>query len=719
MGYGYVYGGFKTDSYDFSYVWPVRDAGLCGSSGNSAICLPKTGQTTIYYPGDDGDLQKGTSFPSPRFVDNADGTVGDKLTGLMWTKDANLPSGVTTWQEALNYVAGMNSGVYQNFGYTDWRLPSRKELRSPYDYSRYSPALPQGHPFIDMQSDFYWASTTYGFNTGYAWLVHMDYGYLDYEYKSQTGHCYVWPVRGGLCGQYGDLDGDTICNDNDSCPYDYNPKQEDLDNDGRGDACDYPPIPDTGQTKCYDNSGEITCPLSGDDFFGQDAQYGPNLHSYTKLGYGGVELPDNATEWIMVRDNVTGLIWESKTDDESIHDKDNVYDDWYQLQDNFIIPINGQQYAGFSDWRLPTIKELSTIVNSNIPSPGPVIEAVYFPNTQAGEYWSSTTDQSHDNDAFIVLFEDGAVRTNYEIRPHYVRAVRGGQLPSDYFNFINNGDGTVTDTSTGLMWQQGTAPSTYLWMEALAYCKNLTLAGYTDWRLPNRNELQSLVDYSIAVPGPTINTTYFPDTQSKNYWSATTGAGPMFYAWFISFNSGFADWNFKSNIHYYVRAVRGGLCGAIGDIDGDTICNDTDICPYDPYNDKDEDALCGNADNCPTTPNSSALGTCVKYIYGIIKGTGVTCTPGGTECPTEQSCQLEPGDINGNGIGDACECYADAATKDGKVNLTDLGKLKSEFGRTNCATVSCVADYNSDNKVNLTDLSILKSEFGKTNCPTP
>ena len=91
--------------------------------------------------------------------------------------------------------------------------------------------------------------------------------------------------------------------------------------------------------------------------------------------------------------------------------------------------------------------------------------------------------------------------------------------------FIDNGDGTVSDTTTGLMWQKATAPGTYTWQQALAYCENLVLpaGGYSDWRLPDRNELQSLVDYSRY--NPAINTTYFPNTVASYYWSSTTLAG--------------------------------------------------------------------------------------------------------------------------------------------------------------------------------------------------
>jgi len=82
-------------------------------------------------------------------------------------------------------------------------------------------------------------------------------------------------------------------------------------------------LPDTGQTKCYNDTEEIPCPQPGEPFYGQAAQYTINPPSYTKLDSQRNNLSDEATEWSMVRDNVTGLIWEIKTDDGSIHDSDN------------------------------------------------------------------------------------------------------------------------------------------------------------------------------------------------------------------------------------------------------------------------------------------------------------------------------------------------------------------------------------------------------------
>ncbi|MEW6260159.1 MAG: DUF1566 domain-containing protein [Thermodesulfobacteriota bacterium] len=124
--------------------------------------------------------------------------------------------------------------------------------------------------------------------------------------------------------------------------------------------------------------------------------------------------------------------------------------------------------------------------------------------------------------------------------------------------YIDNGNGTVTDTSTGLMWQKETPVRTMTWEEALFYCENLTLGDYTDWRLPTFKELRSLVDYSRYTPA--INTTFFPDTVASFYWSSTSYAYSPDFAWSVFFYDGF-DSRYEKYYSFYVRAVRGGQGG--------------------------------------------------------------------------------------------------------------------------------------------------------------
>jgi uncharacterized repeat protein (TIGR01451 family) len=217
MSLGYVYYDDKS-YYGFYYVWPVR-AGQCGSFVDSGICLPQTGQTKCYDTagteiscagtGQDGEVQAGVARPDPGFTDHGDGTITDNLTGLMWTKNANLPGVTTNWQQALDYANNLTLA-----GHSDWRLPNRKELYSLQDFSRYDPALPAGHPFTNVQADSYWSSTTFAYYPDYAWLVGKWDGYVDDGNKSYYyGYHYVWPVRSGQTGSLGNLDISVIVSD--------------------------------------------------------------------------------------------------------------------------------------------------------------------------------------------------------------------------------------------------------------------------------------------------------------------------------------------------------------------------------------------------------------------------------------------------------------------------------------------------------------------------
>jgi hypothetical protein len=184
-GYKTAYGGGGSPWHPAgnAYVWPVR------TTQNKSVYLPNTGQTVSYATGDDGDFQIGVAWPVPRFYDNDDATITDNLTGLMWTQNANLPSGAMTWQQALDYVKTVSAG-----GYTDWRLPNEKELRSICDYSQYNPAIQQSNPFFNVLSAIYWTSTTYAGYPLDAWTVYMDNGYL-IPYDKSSNIVYVWPVR--------------------------------------------------------------------------------------------------------------------------------------------------------------------------------------------------------------------------------------------------------------------------------------------------------------------------------------------------------------------------------------------------------------------------------------------------------------------------------------------------------------------------------------------
>jgi hypothetical protein len=122
-------------------------------------------------------------------------------------------------------------------------------------------------------------------------------------------------------------------------------------------------------------------------------------------------------------------------------------------------------------------------------------------------------------------------------------------------SYRDNGNGTVTDNVTGLMWQQEDDDILRTWDQTCTYCDNLSLAGYSDWRLPSKKEFMSIVDYGTY--NPSIDTTYFLNMNASCYWSSTTYAYNASYAWYVYFFDGYVGSFYKSST-YYVRCVRGG-----------------------------------------------------------------------------------------------------------------------------------------------------------------
>lgn len=352
--------------------------------------------------------------------------------------------------------------------------------------------------------------------------------------------------------------------------------------------------PDTGQTKCYDNTQEIPCPAAGQPFNGQDAQYTGPARSYTVIGNG-----------TMVWDNTTGLIWEIKNSkDDAVdynnpHDADNYYP-WCDPDPatnggsagncvdfdpasgsadskDFIDQLNsGSGFGGYTDWRLPTASELASLADLGRSSPPltPALAAI----GRYGDYWTSTTPAAATDYAvkyaWCVNFgNEHRARTNPQMKNYgeYVRAVRGGQPPAGS-RYRDNNDGTVTDTVTCLQWQKSpmTASGGYdnpmTWQAALSASENLNLAGHSDWRLPNLNELHSLVDYSRA--NPAIDPVFNGVDNVEAYWSSTTGIpGNTSAAWQIYFTfgndlGGYEVSQIKTEYGGFARAVRGEQCGA-------------------------------------------------------------------------------------------------------------------------------------------------------------
>lgn len=307
------------------------------------------------------------------------------------------------------------------------------------------------------------------------------------------------------------------------------------------------PVVGTGQTKAYNNTAEITVPDSGQTWYGQSANYPGNQPSYTLNGDG------------TVTDNITGLMWSQSPDlnlDGEINYSDKLT--YYEA----VASAGSFSLAGYNDWRLPTIKELySLIMFSGIDvdpqsttGSAPFIDTNYFRfaygDLTAGEriidaqMASSTlyvsTTMNGQKTMFGVNFADGRIKgyptdpTSFEPdgKKFYVYYVRGNSQYGQN-QFTDNGNGTITDQATGLMWMQNDNGEALSWEEALPYAENFSFAGYSDWRLPSAKELQSIVDYTrspattlSAAIDPVFNCTQITDeggdTNYPFYWAGTT-----------------------------------------------------------------------------------------------------------------------------------------------------------------------------------------------------
>ncbi|MBI83604.1 MAG: hypothetical protein CMJ81_10435 [Planctomycetaceae bacterium] len=317
-------------------------------------------------------------------------------------------------------------------------------------------------------------------------------------------------------------------------------------------------IVDTGQTTFYDNTGTITAPTTGSAFYGQDAQYPGNQSSYTVAG-------DSLT----VYDNNTGLTWQRSVDTDGDGDIDAADKLPLTGLQSHADSLNAQNYGGYSDWRMPTIKEQYSLIDFRGIDPSgysgtdtsgltPFIDTGAFDfaygDTAAGEriidsqYASSTlyvgnTGGDGGSTLFGVNFADGRIKGygtgpqpgQSEDKEFFVQCVRGN--PSYGINdLVDNGNQTITDNATGMMWSKADSGSGMNWQEALAWVQQKNdenYLGHNDWRLPGAKELQSIVDYSrapsvtnSAAIDPVFDITAITDEGGKTdypfFWTSTT-----------------------------------------------------------------------------------------------------------------------------------------------------------------------------------------------------
>jgi hypothetical protein len=407
-----------------------------GISTAATIELPRTGQTTCYDvsgieivcagSGQDGATQAGAASPGDRFTPfYYDLTVVDNLTGLMWTIDSRTPDPYDpyqpvcttyersmTWQGALGYIDCLNNYIDPDClgqpGYrchSDWRLPNRWELRSLIDYS-YStnpasgPALPSGHPFINVEENYsYWSSTNMGIGSMSMWNGS----------ESSVGPQFAWPVRAGQ----------TDGNPNPAYPANI-PKTGQTDSFAPGDDGDIQAgvtWPDPRFTVTYCNT-DGPCPNQAADC-DEDSTGEPTID------------PTND----VVTDNLTGLVW--------IRLPDNIHRTWVEA----IAYANNLSRCGYSNWRLPNINELGSMVHNGEPDTAVWLNTAppfYFIGVESFFHWSSTTDRSVAINAMGVNLWDGSIENHLKTDYYYAWPVR---LPGALLTVLKTGSGPGTVTS--------------------------------------------------------------------------------------------------------------------------------------------------------------------------------------------------------------------------------------------------------------------------------
>lgn len=347
---------------------------------DSIVHLAKTGQTTSYAPNDDGSLQAGSYWPSPRFTidecgttTNTDDVVTDQLTGLMWVRNHG-GSNPRSWQQSLDYANALSL-----CGYDDWRLANINELESlllkgaenSFDW-----LATQG--FVMSQASF-WTSTTLAMYPNRAWNVNVFGGV--YEYPKTTTSS-AWAVRGPVPARALTL-------------------------------------ARTGQTTCYDTAGNVlpSCVATGQD--GEHLAGTPWPSPRFRTDDCGT--PADTTDDI-IADNLTGLMWPRHA---------NLFG--AQTWTDALANASGSSICGYGDWRLPNQRELRSLIDYQQGIVGNWLMQQGFENVQAANvmscYWTSTSGPLDSANQAVCgfLFNGVFADTIAKTATHYVWPVRRGE----------------------------------------------------------------------------------------------------------------------------------------------------------------------------------------------------------------------------------------------------------------------------------------------------
>ena len=346
-----------------------------------------------------------------------------------------------------------------------------------------------------------------------------DQSYTEY-YDLDEGY---WTHFGlNYSTEYGDTGEQKVCQFICAAGYDWN---GDVCTNGAltiGNIC-------TGQTSCYNASSSMTCPSSSSaDFYGQDAQY---TNKCTPQSF--------SSSTNVVEDNNTGLTWE-KSPSSSSYTWDN--------RATHCNELNSSNYGGRSDWRVPTSLEILTIVDNQ--KNASAVNSIFSGIPGSGSFWTAEQYSSDQGRRFGT--NTGFIGYNSKTGTYNkVLCVSGDEMQKGVFTTQTvSGSVVVTDSTTGLMWQK-TYEADKTWQQALKYCEDLTYAGYSDWRLPNKNELASLLNLDKSA-APYSD---FPNMPSDWFWSSSTYILYTDNAWDVGFYYGLVGYYYKTKSHS-VRCVR-------------------------------------------------------------------------------------------------------------------------------------------------------------------
>jgi hypothetical protein len=330
-------------------------------------------------------------------------------------------------------------------------------------------------------------------------------------------------------------------------------------------------LDDTGMTQCavFDDEQErwvftSRCQGTGQDpVYGRDATHpfdkdGRAGFSFLKIGQDGEKLPREALSWRCVMDRTTGLEWEVKSADGSLFDYRNVYtnigDGRSGDTSSFVTAVNAVGLCGANDWRLPSRRELESLLDYSRASFSPMVDTDWFPNTLGAMHWTSTSSKVNGGGAgywwAVNFFAGNSLWRGGQYDSDPVRLVRAGDtVPAKRWKIREGNDGEVLDQRTRLVWRRcaegrawtgttcsGSGTVFLAGTDATEYALAEAARTGKAWRVPNVKELSSLVDTHANYPS--IDQDIFPSFEVDRYHTGTFWMPNPVYSWRVSFADG-------------------------------------------------------------------------------------------------------------------------------------------------------------------------------------